>query len=269
MKTLKIRSWLFSLLAIVAISTFLTSCEQERVTDSIAQEATDLPEDEKEMKEAEAILKNMQPLSDSYVPLIERMSEFNLPAADLAAMRTKDLTDAVLNYELLLLMHSRNDIQAGFDFLSTNYNGIQELLKREDAPQSIFNTYKETPILDFGRFSSPAEKGTHSFKVMFLETLLAQEPIITRLSERMKSEVAQVLLKNVDQKKKHSEAYGFYSSLAPALAISRMLKADSNRSMLSAKQDGDLSIFLKKGHMAAPETVERIFAEGRKVYSRK
>ena len=272
MKNLKIKFGLFSLLAILAVSVFLTSCEQETLPNLFSEENMDMKKEENkvEKEDIEQIISKMKPLPNGYITLTKRMEELNIPDAELASMSTKELTETVLNYKYLTLMHTRNDLQSGFDWLVANYNGLQELINREDAAEVIFKKYSDTPILGFSRSTAPGDKGRYSFKVMFLEILLAQESIISNLSSSSKSQVAEVMFKNVELKAKNNQVYGYYSIMAPALAVSRMLKMDSNSKILSDFGTGsELPTFIEKGQLTSPETIEYIFSIGADEYIKK
>jgi len=72
----------------------------------------------------------------------EMLKACQIPERILNNMSTAALVETVLNYPLLLDMMAYNNIQYGFDQVASRFNGLQELLNREDNGTEIKTRYR-------------------------------------------------------------------------------------------------------------------------------
>ena len=92
----------------------------------------------------------------------ERLNAFNIPDSILTKMTTDNLVKTCLAYPWWILITSRDNNQAGYDYLKKVFNGFRELETRKDAGKELLKIYKEMnpgkrlelkTLIEKGRFS--------------------------------------------------------------------------------------------------------------------
>jgi len=242
--------------------------ESGEITDMDGMVAGD-EESLEEMKIIEEKLKTVTPpTTDGYKALVEKINQSSQSGGNVTTMSTASLIESVLNSEFLLIVYTRNDLQSGFDWFAEQHNGLKELIKRNDAPLAIFKKYKSMPIIGYLSSASLEEKGSYSLKVLFLETMLAQESVLKNLPINSKfgsrSDIAKTVFDKMEIKNQHPKVYGYFSNTGGAFVVSRMMKLDNSLSV--SKSNEDLSMFIEKGHIPSPETMTLIFSSGAQKY---
>lgn len=88
-------------------------------------------------------------------------------------------------YELscLALFTAFNNPQDGIDINIHNFNGLQELMKRADAPVELLSVYKQMDAARMAPKSNAINQTSWSLKRSYFELLLAQDAIINKMSE--------------------------------------------------------------------------------------
>ena len=66
-----------------------------------------------------------------------------IPEDQLVSMSTQDLVITCMNYPAWLYFTAFNNPQDGIDINIHNFNGLQELMKRADAPVELLSVYKQ------------------------------------------------------------------------------------------------------------------------------
>lgn len=109
-----------------------------------------------------------------------------IPLTVLNDMSTASLVETIINYPLINNMFAYDNIQMGFKAVSSEFNGILELYKRDDGGKELIKKYKlmNSKSLD------------NRNKITFIEMLLSQPEIISNLNQSQKKS----LLKEVNQK---------------------------------------------------------------------
>ncbi len=77
----------------------------------------------------------------------EMLAVCTIPKELLAEMSTDNLVELVLDYPLLCDLLAYNTLQQGLEAVKQQYNGLEELLSREDAADMLLAKYQETEIL--------------------------------------------------------------------------------------------------------------------------
>lgn len=77
----------------------------------------------------------------------ERVLESQIPEDVLKQMTTDELVTTVLNYPCFIDMIFYNTYQEGFEVVRDNFNGLQELLDREDSGVYLLDAYKSINLL--------------------------------------------------------------------------------------------------------------------------
>lgn len=103
----------------------------------------------------------------------------------LHAMDTDTLIDAVLNYPYFMDIYAFDNIQTGIDMIFGEFNGAQELMKRQDAPLCLLEKYENYEVLspESQKAMNLEERGEAVFALSNLEVILSQEFVLTNLSD--------------------------------------------------------------------------------------
>ncbi|MCG6187625.1 hypothetical protein [Maribellus maritimus] len=73
----------------------------------------------------------------------ERLNAFNIPGDILTEMTTENLVETCLAYPWWILITSRDNNQAGYDYLKSVFNGFRELENRKDAGKEFLKSTKK------------------------------------------------------------------------------------------------------------------------------
>lgn len=145
-----------------------------------------------------------------------------VPNEVLSLLSTKDLANICLNYPLFFTMKAFNNLQLGFNQVSTEFNGFQELYKRNDAGTVLVEIYKEIKPQIIEEKTTPLEKGKHIQNIFFLEFVLSQKGIITKLSTAEIEQLLQESLVKLEEKNQHG--FSTFSTQTTPLVMARVLE---------------------------------------------
>lgn len=76
----------------------------------------------------------------------EMANACQIPDDLLSKIPTEELAEICLNYPLFFTMKAFNNLQEGFDQVSTEFNGFQELFKRADSGTILLEIYKNSDL---------------------------------------------------------------------------------------------------------------------------
>ena len=105
----------------------------------------------------------------------EKVRACQIPEEIISSLTTEELTDLCLKYPLIYDIFAFNNINAGLDKLFSDFNGIRELNKRDDA-SNLINRYNDK-VQSFSFLDGTApeiEKGGFVVSVSILEVLLSR-----------------------------------------------------------------------------------------------
>ena len=116
---------------------------------------------------------------DSYTKMIEVCQ---IPESILSRMSTEALIQTCLKYPLAFNFMVHDSFDYGIEQVISNFNGLQELIKRTTAGGSLLKAYKildPTVLPDCGHVARTVCR----FQIMYLELLLGQNEIISNLAQ--------------------------------------------------------------------------------------
>jgi len=137
-----------------------------------------------------------------------RSAACQIPDDALAGMSTGELLDAVLKYPYFLTeLLASPGIQQGFENLSSRFSGLRTFLEREDAAAELTKKYLSAglkcPVS--GENKPPASS---VFEFYYLEIMLAQKEIVSRLSDSQKNRLKDKIAKNRETKRTMKDCFG-------------------------------------------------------------
>ena len=179
-----------------------------------------------------------------------------VPADILPNIQTDDLVTICLDYPLFFTMTAFNNLQEGFNQVSTEFNGFQELFKRKDAGKSLIKKYQELEPKLIELMKTPLERGHYKYRLFFMEFILAQQDIITLTDNDIKLLLSETLIK-LDQKGKHN--FSLFNTQATLLIICRILEANKyTKYEILNQKDNKYLIFSKSFRLSDKNMIKEI-----------
>jgi hypothetical protein len=151
----------------------------------------------------------------------DRFRVMQIPDDLLSNMSTHALVGSCLNFPAFGYITAYNNIQTGYMNLASKFNGLTELLKRNDAGKSLIEYYNIAGNEGFEPIQKELDQQFWTIKLTWIELLLAQDQVISTLE---KADI-KTLLSIADKKytmKQLNVAFG-NSSQSTALLIGRLL----------------------------------------------
>ena len=127
-----------------------------------------------------------------------------IPEYILNQMSTEDLVEAMLIYPLRVDLITWNTYEQGFDAVSSYFNGLQELLIREDGAQKLLEKMQSIPVV----MSTVNINHEQYMQPLYLEVLLAQPEFMNQLSEQEIEKSFAIVDNIIESREKNPEVYG-------------------------------------------------------------
>jgi len=105
-----------------------------------------------------------------------------IPEKLLHRMSTTGLVETVLNYPLSADWWSYDSFEIGIKRVADQFNGLSELLSRNDAGVSLIALYQTMDPTTIDVNSLIAEQAEYYFRILNIELLLLQDSVISSLS---------------------------------------------------------------------------------------
>lgn len=199
----------------------------------------------------------------------EMTSACQIPDSTLRTMSTKGLVETVLNYPLLVDTFAYNALQTGFDAVKSQFNGIPELLSREDAATEILAKYRSLDIAGIeGKGTSEISEyilGT----VAFTEILLAQDTIIDKMDNNEQATLVSEAIQKNNIKQQFPEIYGLSGREYTTWIMSRVMRHEDFVPFIQELEKSDaLKSFVASGSFASVDLLDEITSMAQEFLSR-
>jgi len=152
----------------------------------------------------------------------KRLKSALLPEQYLKCSSTDSLIRTCLTYPFLPVIWAYSTIQIGFEHVTGQFNGFDELYKRVDAIVGLMNVYQEMEPADVYNFAEPADRGAFMSQFTFIELTIAQYQLIDKLTTE-----ETMLLLEISLGKYNSKAaiptYGFIGEMSTLAIMARIL----------------------------------------------
>ncbi|MDY7040242.1 MAG: hypothetical protein SVX38_05200 [Chloroflexota bacterium] len=197
----------------------------------------------------------------------EMLQVCQVPESILQEMSTEGLIETCLNYPLYGDMLAYNSMQQGFDAVVSRFNGLQELLKREDAGSKLLARYRKMDP-ETGENWTPLRSSNSSLDFTFIEMLLAQDDILSKLTPAERRDLLAVSLEMVRSKQKHADIYSLFGQERTALIMGRILQMENFDAFNRKVQENEtLQVFLGDGEFAGEKGLNDIFLQTQRFLS--
>ena len=155
----------------------------------------------------------------------ERVAACQIPDDILGKLTTGQLLQLWMDYPFQLNIFAFNFYQDGFDCQSSSFNGLQELLQRNDVGKEAVIAYKAMDPLNIEEDWSNSQKYAYSLNFALLELFISQKPVLDNLLANEKKELTAISLEYLEKKRIFSE--GLYPGIwgeTGILLIGRILE---------------------------------------------
>ncbi|NQU88143.1 MAG: hypothetical protein HQ541_20545 [Mariniphaga sp.] len=187
----------------------------------------------------------------------DKLNAYNIPTNILKKISTSELVKTCLKYPELRLIFTRNDIQSGYSYIRSKFNGFRELETREDAGQELLRTYKSYNPDNFSKNASHLEIGRFIVKFTYIELLMAQTEILKKFNSTDINELLKLSTKNYKIKKNLKQYYGPMGLNTNVLLMGRFFNSDLSE---LRKDFGDhkVNLFIDYGIITDQEIFDKI-----------
>ena len=160
---------------------------------------------------------------NSYKSVKDRAKALEISQNILSQISTGELLDICLRYPYLVDIMCHDTPQEGLIKVSKHFNGLNELLKRDDVIDAIFKKSMQLPddISAVAKRDS-IEKGRLSFCCFVAELILLNDDVLSKISEEQAAKVLKVISTNYKMKSQHSEIFKSFNEFPSALLKKKM-----------------------------------------------
>jgi hypothetical protein len=198
----------------------------------------------------------------------EMIMACQIPDCVLNNMTTASLVETVLNYPLLLDMMAYNNIQDGFDYVATRFNGLQELLSRKDAGTELLAKYRTMDPTAIKDEWTDVEKGHYTFNFQNIEVILAQESILVNLTSAQLRDLLEECFAKSRGKQQLADIYGPFGQERIIWLIGRILQQANYSSFTKMiSEDAALKNYLANGSFSNVQNVNGILSQAQQYLS--
>lgn len=197
-------------------------------------------------------MKNNLIVNDNWIEfdsIPQRIKALQIRPDIITTISTEDLLDECLNFPYLIDFYLYGRDQNAFELFSNEFNGLKELIHRQDLPNCLLRKFESFPK-DFEniRNSDMSLKGRFSLQTLLLEYILIQNDVLNLMSETMLktftstlSEISEIICNNPAI---FSNTH--YISISKALSVTGV--SENRQSLLRDLSDySNTTIYTPKG----------------------
>ncbi len=170
---------------------------------------------------------------------VDRFAVLQIPENLLKTMNTHDLVVTCLNYPGMVLFGVYNDMQKGMEHLIKNFNGLQELMQRTDAPAELLSVYKQMNSSKLKLLSRSIEQSSWSIRRIYFELLLTQDCVIDKMSDAERSLLMEEARNRLYHKIDNSEEYSVMDYQLSLMIVEKNLKKTVGKSSVKSNDPLD------------------------------
>lgn len=173
----------------------------------------------------------------------ERLNACQIPYSALQSISTEGLIQSWLNFPLVNEILLGNSVQKGTEFFIDNFSGLQELCKRNDAGQKLYEWYKQMNPLCINRMVSDINRGAYTFSYTYIEMLLGQDTILNKLATSQKKLLVSEAVSKYTNKNKYAVYFGSFGTVTSMFVCGKSMQNALYQPFLAKVQN---SFFLEQ-----------------------
>jgi len=186
----------------------------------------------------------------------QRISVMQIPEDVLNRMSSKVLIDACVNFPLFGYYSAFNTPQEGFNIMFSRFNIFNKLCEKDSIGQYLIEIYKDAGMDGWETMDNKFNSEFWTLKLEYIEYLIAQKEVISRLSHREKVELLNIAKTKLIQKRAR-QSFNSIPGISPSLLImSNILDFDKASSPFTEQKN--VQHFLKTGLLNDTEIINVI-----------
>ncbi len=130
-------------------------------------------------------------------------------------------------------------MQKGMEHLIKNFNGLQELMQRTDAPAELLSVYKQMNSSKLKLLSRSIEQSSWSIRRIYFELLLTQDCVIDKMSDAERSLLMEEARNRLYHKIDNSEEYSVMDYQPSLMIVEKNLKKTVGKSSVKSNDPLD------------------------------
>lgn len=142
----------------------------------------------------------------SFTTKTQRVDACQIPDNILKNMSTEDLLDTVLNYPLMNSFLAFNSVEDAYKVIYNDFNGLRELMDRNDATDVILEKYENTNVVRSVQADTASSKSF--FLPSTLEFIIACDQLNNGFTPQEQDSISQI----IEEKNAEREAESIYST---------------------------------------------------------
>jgi hypothetical protein len=171
-------------------------------------------------------------------------------------MSTENLIDACINFPLFGYYTAFNTPQEGFNIMFSRFNIFNKICEKENIGQHLIMIYQDAGTNGWQQFEYKFGNEYWTIKLNYLEYLIAQNGIVSRLSQKDKTELVKIAKTKLIEKVNHESFNSLPGISSTLLLMSKILESSRDRSAFPEK--GEIQRFLSTGFLYSTEIIEDI-----------
>lgn len=189
----------------------------------------------------------------------ERVAICQIPDEILQHISTSELMEICFKYPLIYDALTFHTIQFGIDQLRINFNGVNELIKRDNIVDLLITRYSNFYPKGYNKNWTNVQKGYYSLDITLTELLLSQDDVISQMTLPQKKELVKQLLQKQSEKE-DKEIYDSMSHISIGFALARVLQSSGfSIEKISAETKASIEVFATQGNFQNAQNLPYIF----------
>lgn len=190
----------------------------------------------------------------------ERFNAIEIPKELLDTMSTSDLMITCMNYPAIIYITAFNSIQQGMNHIVHRFNGLQELLRRKDAPNLLLLTYQSMNSTSTYFPNPEVSKKLWFIRRCYFELIIGQPEIICNMDATARLNLMVETRKRLDTKINGKHHYSPLDIQTTLLIMARVLNQSGYSKFQNEleKKGSKIKIAMETGTFRNQETVNAI-----------
>jgi hypothetical protein len=187
----------------------------------------------------------------------ERFNAMQIPSELLKSMSTENLIITCINYPAFGHYTAFDNTQDGISRTIKNFNGLQELLFRQDAPSKMLSVYSELSISknDMKDISTDF----WGMRICYFELLLANDEIIDKLKDEERIALIKEVQKKISERVENEEYNSVFSLQSCLLIIAKVLEKSNYMDFQNKKKENaEIEFLLNTGNIQSPSLLNNL-----------
>jgi len=181
-----------------------------------------------------------------------------LPEKELDEMSAEDLVLTCVNFPLFGYFTAFNTPQEGFNIMFTRFNIFKKICEKDSTGHYLIKIYKNAGLNGWKQRIYKLEEKYWTLKLSYLEFLISQNEVISRLDKHEKIELLLIAKTNFNQKIVHESFNSFAGISSTLLLIAKILNSEKALDDLELESKKSIQYFFETGLLNSPEIIDKI-----------